>query len=190
MTYPQQQAPYGQMPASRPPSTAMLTVTSIISTIVGLAYVGLFAAMGISAGDEISTIEELQQLKEQGAPITNTDADLAESITENELAIVIFFAGAALTIPIMVASLVALGGRSWARNLAGTFLVVPIAVIIFTVIHDINDGHSENAFALVFTIPAIVLAVLWWLPPTSRAMTSRRWQRQAPPVTQHPGRGY
>jgi ABC-type Fe3+ transport system permease subunit len=202
MSYPQQQGPYGQMPASRPPSTAMLTVTSVISTIVGLAYVGLFVAMGISAGEEITTIQELKELKDRGAPITNTDADLAESITENELAVVIFYAGAALTVPLLVASLMARGGRNWTRNLASIFIVVPIAVIAFTVIHDINDGHPENAFALVFTIPAIVLAVFWWLPPTSRAMTSRKWQRQQgtpampgwqgrpPPVNQHPGQGY
>jgi ABC-type Fe3+ transport system permease subunit len=168
----------------------MLTATSVISTIVAVAYIGLFVLMGISAGDEISTIEELQRLKDQGASVTNTDADLEESITENKLAMVVFFAGAALTIPLVVASLMARAGRSWARALASIFMAGPIAVIAFGVIHDINDGHPENAFALVFTIPAVVLAVLWCLPPTTRALTSRRWQRQAPPVTQHPGRGY
>jgi hypothetical protein len=176
MTYPPQQRP--QL-TSRPPSTAMLTVTSVISSIVGLAYVGLFVAMAISAGDEITTFRELQQLKDQGAPITNTDADLAESIADNELAVVVFFGGAALTVLLVVASLLAVAGRGWARNLATMSILPPTVVIVFTVVHDINSGHPENAFALVFTIPAIVLAVLWWLPPTSRAMATRKWRRTA-----------
>lgn len=118
---------------------------------------------------------------------------------------VVFFVGAALTVLLVVAILLAVAGRGWARNLATTSILPPIVVIVFGVVHDINDGHPENAFALVFTIPAIVLAVLWWLPPTSRAMATRKWRRAAgqqgtpstpgwqgrpPPVNQSPGRGY
>lgn len=59
------------------------------------------------------------------------------------------------------------------------------AVIIFGVLHDIADGHPENAYALVFTLPATVLAILWWLPATTRAMTARRMKREpVPPVPQ------
>lgn len=174
----------GPPQAVRPRSTAMLTVTWLVSAIAGFAYVGLFVLMGIAASDEITTIEELKDLKARGAQVTNTIEDLNESIAENELAIIVFFGGAAITIPLVVASIVAVTGRSWTRGLATVFLLPPVFVITFGVIHDINDGHPENAFALVFTIPALVLAVLWWLPPTSRAMAARRWQRT--PVPQGP----
>ena len=163
----------------------MLTATRVVTAIVGLAYVGLFVLMGLSASDEISTIEELKELKADGAPITNTVEDLDASIAENELAIVVFFTGAALTLPLVVAGFLAVTGRAWARVLAAVFFVPPTAVIIFSVLHDIADGHPENAYALVFTLPAIVLAILWWLPATTRAMTARRLKREpVPPVPQ------
>lgn len=109
----------------------MLTVTWLVTSIVGLAYAGLFALMGVGASDEIATIEKLKELKAGGTQITNTVADLDASIAENELAIVVFFTGAALT--------------------------------------------------LVLTVPALVLAILWWLPPTTRAMIARRRSRAAVP---------
>ncbi|MCT2584254.1 hypothetical protein [Actinophytocola gossypii] len=158
----------------------MLTVTSVLSAIAGLAYVGLFVLMSISAAAEIETIEKLVRLKENGsANITNTYEDLAASVEENELATVVFGVGAALTIPLVVAGLLALGGRGWARVLATVFMLPAVVVVTFGVIHDIADGHPENAFALVFTVPALVLTLLWWLPPTSRAMVAKRWRRAA-----------
>jgi hypothetical protein len=173
--------PAGPAPAPRRPSTALLTVSWVLSSIFGLAYVGLFVLMGVGAGEEITLIEKLQEMKENGAQVTNTDEDLEASIAENELAIVVFFTGAAITIPLMVASILGRAGRSWARVLATIFLLPPTVVIIFGVIHDMAEGRPENAYALVFTLPAIVLAVLWWLPATSRAMAARRWQRAAVP---------
>lgn len=170
-------------PAARRPSTAMLTTTSVICAIAGLAYVGLFVMMALGAASEITTIERLLSMKENGAAqITNTVEDLNDSIAENEMAIVVFWVGAALTVPLVVASFLAIGGRGWARGLATAFLLPPTVVIAFGVIHDINDGHEENVFALVFTVPAIVLAVLWWLPATTRALRTRR--PVAPPPQQ------
>ncbi|MFC4857200.1 hypothetical protein [Actinophytocola glycyrrhizae] len=190
---PQQPWPAGRQPgpppAEPPRSTAMLTATWVVTSIVGLAYIGLFVLMGLGASDEISTIEKLKEMKAGGAPITNTVEDLDESIAENELAIVVFFVGAALTLPLVIASFLAGTGRAWVRVTATIFLVPPIVVIVFGVVHDIRDGHPENAFALVFTLPAIVLAILWWLPATTRAMTARRLKREpVPPVPQgyHP----
>lgn len=170
----------------------MLSVTAVISSIVGLAYVGLFVLMAIGAADEITTIERLQRLKAEGAQITNTNEDLEASIAENEMAIVVFAVGAAITVPLVVASLLAFGGRGWARTLASVFMLPPVVVIAFGVVHDVNEGRPENAYALVFTIPAIVLAVLWWLPATSRAMAARKWRRTAgqqgpPPMPGWPG---
>lgn len=165
-------------------STAMLTVTWLVTSIIGFAYVGLFVLMGVGASDEISTIEELKEMKASGVQVTNTVADLDASIAENELAIVVFFAGAALTLPLVIASFAGVTGRGWVRGVATGFLVVPAVVIVFGVIHDIQDGHEENVVALVLTVPAIVLAILWWLPPTTRAMTARRHKRT--PVQQGP----
>jgi len=160
----------------------MLTVTGVISGIVGLAYVGLFVMMAIGAAGEITTIEDLLRMKENGsAQITNTVEDLNDSLDENEMAIVVFSVGAALTVPLVVTSFLAVSGRSWARATATAFLLPPVVEIVFGVIHDVNDGHEENVFALVFTIPAIVLAVLWWLPATTRAMRYKR-----PPVPPGP----
>jgi hypothetical protein len=169
----------GPPQAARRPSTAPLTVSWVLSSIFGFAYIGLFVLMGVSAGEEITQIEQLRELKAGGAPITNTDEDLLASIAENELGMVVFFTGTALTIPLLVAGFLGRTGRGWARVLATVCLVPPTVVIVFSVLHDINDGHPENAFAMVFTLPAIVLAVLWWLPATSRAMAARRWQRTA-----------
>ncbi|OLF05103.1 hypothetical protein BLA60_37625 [Actinophytocola xinjiangensis] len=160
----------------------MLTTTSVICAIAGLAYVGLFVMMALGAASEITTIERLLSMKDGGAQVTNTVEDLQDSISENEMAIVVFWIGAALTVPLVVASLLAIGGRGWARGLATAFLLPPTVVIAFGVIHDINDGHEENVFALVFTVPAIVLAVLWWLPATTRALRTRR--PVAPPPQQ------
>jgi hypothetical protein len=171
----------------------MLTVTWLVTSIIGLAYVALFVLMGASASDEISTIEELKEMKASGAQVTNTVADLDASIAENEMAIVVFFAGAALTLPLVVASFAGVTGRGWVRGVVSGFLVVPIVVIVFGVIHDIQDGHEENVVALVLTVPAIVLAILWWLPPTTRAMTARRLTRtpfRQGPMTQIPYGSY
>jgi hypothetical protein len=162
----------------------MLTVTWLVTSIIGIAYFGLFVLMGIGAIGEISTIEELKEMKAGGVQVTNTVADLDASIAENEMAIVVFFAGAALTLPLVLASFAGVTGRSWVRGVATGFLVVPIVVIVFGVIHDIQDGHEENVVALVLTVPAIVLAILWWLPPTTRAMLARRLTRA--PVPQGP----
>lgn len=190
MTYsPQQPWPRGQQlapppaPDARRPSTALLTVSWVLSSIFGMAYVGLFVLMGVGAGEEITTIEMLQEMKANGAQVTNTDEDLAASIAENELAMVVFFTGVVLTIPLVYAAILGRAGRNWARVVATVFLVPPTVVITFGVIHDMAEGRPENAFALVFTLPAIVLAVLWWLPATSRAMAARRWQRT--PVRHH-----
>ena len=176
-----------------PKSTAMLTVTWLLTSIIGIAYVGLFVLMGVGATDEISTIERLKEMKEGGAQITNTVADLDASIAENKMAIVVFFVGAALTLPLVIASFAGRTGRPWVRGVATGFLVVPIVVIVFGVIHDIQDGHEENVVALVLTVPAIVLAILWWLPPTTRAMTARRLKRTPVPqgqMTQTPYSSY
>ncbi|GAB3439866.1 hypothetical protein [Actinophytocola sediminis] len=174
---PPAQPPVGPPPGERPPSTALLTATWLVSLIAGVAYIGLFTLMALGAADEITTIERVQDLKDSGGPVTNTDEDLAASIAENELAIIVFAVGAVLTIPLLVASVLGRTGRAAARVLATVFLLPPAVVIAFGVVHDINDGHPENAFALVFTLPAIVLSVLWWLPPTTRGMAARRWRR-------------
>lgn len=155
----------------------MLTATWMVSLLAGLAYVGLFVLMGVGASSEITTIERLKDMKQGGAQITNTFEDLDASIAENEMAIIVFFAGAALTIPLVLASILARTGRGWTRVLAVLGMLPPTVVIVFGVIHDINDGHEENVFALVFTIPALVLTVLWCLPATTRAMAARQWRR-------------
>lgn len=161
----------------------MLTVTWILTSIFGLAYVGLFVLMGVGASDEITTIERLKDMKEQGsANVTNTMADLDASIAENEMAIVVFFVGAALTLPLVVASLLGRTGRGWVRIVSAIFMLPPIVVIIFGVIHDIKDGHPENAVALVLTVPALVLTTLWCLPATTRAMAARRARRAPAPA--------
>lgn len=170
---------------ARPQSTAILTVTWILTSIVGFAYVGLFVLMGIGATDEIDTIEKLKDMKDQGsANITNTYEDLDASIAENEMAIIVFFVGAALTLPLVVASLLGRTGQAWVRVVSAIFMLPPIVVIIFGVIHDIQDGHPENAVAAVLTIPALVLGLLWCLPATTRAMAARRARRA--PVPQGP----
>lgn len=156
----------------------MLTATWVVTAIVGLAYVGLFVLMGLGASDEISTIEELKEMKASGAQITNTVEDLDASIAENELAIVVFLTGAALTLPLVITGLLGRTGRVWVRGVVTTLLAPPFVVIVFGVIHDIGDGHPENAVAFVLTIPAIVLAILWWLPATTRAMAARRARRE------------
>jgi hypothetical protein len=66
------------------------------------------------------------------------------------------------------------------------FVLPAIVVIVYGVLHDAAEGRPENAFALVFTIPAIVLVLLWWLPPTTRAMAAKRWRR----AVTHQGRPY
>ncbi|MFI7672984.1 hypothetical protein [Actinophytocola sp. NPDC049390] len=152
----------------------MLTATWVITSIVGLAYTGLFVLMALGALDEIETFEDVKAMKAGGAQVTNTVADLDASIAENELAIVVFLTGAALTLPLVVVSLLGRTGRAWVRALATTFLLPAIVVIVFGVIHDIADGHPENAVAFALTVPAIVLLVAWWLPATTRAMAARR----------------
>ena len=108
--------------------------------------------MGVSANDEIATIEKMKELKAGGAQVTNTVADLDASIAENEMAIVI-------------ASFAGVTGRQWVRGVVTGFVVVP----------------------------AIVLAILWWVPPTTRAMTARRHRRtpaQHGPVLRTPYGSY
>jgi hypothetical protein len=155
----------------------MLTVTWVLTAITGIAYIGLFVLMGLGASEEITTLENVKEMKAAGAPVTNTVEDLDASIADNELAIVVFFAGAALTLPLVVASFFGVAGRTSVRVLATVLLGPPAVVIVFGVLHDIAAGHTDNAFAFVFTLPAILLAILWWLPATTRAMTARRAKR-------------
>jgi hypothetical protein len=94
----------------------------------------------------------------------------AEAIAWWEFLVIVQWVTLGAVVLLGIVALLAGTGRSWARILTTVLIVFPIGVIIFGVI----DSGPKGLWGLVFLVPFGVLAVLWWLPGTTRGMRARR----------------
>jgi hypothetical protein len=92
-----------------------------------------------------------------------------EAIAWWEFLVVLQWATLVAVVLLGIFALLAGTGQSWARILCTVLIIFPIGIIIFGVI----DSGPRGLWGLVFLVPFFALAVLWWLPGTSRGMRAK-----------------